>query len=130
MVNPARPFGLRCSDVVVLARLTALWKIAQLITGTEIESTAEIGLPEPNYRGRFAHMVPTARFGQRQTRAFFKASTLDTPLIMADPAALDLARKQCELQLDALSSGGRLVRSVRRLCGTATGLSVPRSGAR
>ena len=34
---------------------------------------------------------------------------------MADAVALELARKQCDQQLDALSSGGRLVRSVRRL---------------
>ena len=60
-------------------------------------------------------MIPRVRYGQAQTRAFIKTSALDTPLVMADAAALDLARRQCELQLDALSSGGRLVRSVRRL---------------
>jgi AraC-like DNA-binding protein len=102
-------------DVVILARLTGMWRIAQLISGKEFESTAEIGFPEPKYYGRFAHMVPPRKFGQRQTRAFFKASSLDAPLVMADASALDLARKQCDLQLEALSSGGRLVRSVRRL---------------
>jgi AraC-like DNA-binding protein len=102
-------------DVVILARLTGMWRIAQLLTGKEFEANAEIGFPEPKYNGRFAHMVPPRRFGHRQTRAFFNSSALDTPLVMADAAALDLARKQCELQLEALSSGGRLVRSVRRL---------------
>jgi AraC-like DNA-binding protein len=102
-------------DVVVLARLTGLWRIAQVITGKELEATAEIGFPEPSYNARFAHLVPKTRFGQRQTRAFLKASALDAPLVMADPVALELARRQCEQQLDALSSGGRLVRSVKRL---------------
>jgi AraC-like DNA-binding protein len=102
-------------DVVILARLTGLWRIAQVITGKELEATSEIGFPEPPYHARFAHMVPKVRFGYRQTRAFIKASALDTPLVMADPVALELARKQCEQQLDALSSGGRLVRSVKRL---------------
>ena len=102
-------------DVVILARLTGLWRIAQLITGKDLEATAEIAFPEPKYHARFAHMVPTTKFGQKQTRAFLKASALDTPLLMADATALEIARKQCELQLDALSSGGRLVRSVQRL---------------
>ena len=102
-------------DVVVLARLTGLWRIAQVITGKDLEASAEIAFPEPSYHSRFTHLVPKTRFGARQTRAFLKASALDTPLVMADPVALDLARKQCDQQLDALSSGGRLVRSVRRL---------------
>jgi AraC-like DNA-binding protein len=34
---------------------------------------------------------------------------------MADPAALQLARRQCERQLDAVSASGRLVKTVRRL---------------
>ncbi len=102
-------------DVVVLARLTGLWRIAQLITGRELEARAEIAFPEPRYHARFAHMLPNVRYGQGQTRAFLKTASLDTPLVMADEAALVLARKQCELQLEALSSGGRLVRSVRRL---------------
>ena len=102
-------------DVVVLARLTGLWRIAQVVTGRDLEASSEVAFPEPRYHTRFAHMIPRIRFGQAQTRAFVKTSALDTPLVMADSAALDLARKQCELQLDALSSGGRLVRSVRRL---------------
>jgi AraC-like DNA-binding protein len=102
-------------DVVVLARLTGLWRMAQLITGQDLEAKAEIGFPEPRYHARFAHMVPGLRFGQAQTRAFLKTSSLQTPLVMADPAALVLARNQCDQQLEALSSGGRLVRSVRRL---------------
>ena len=102
-------------DVVILARLTGMWRIAQLISGKDFESNTEIGFPEPKYYGRFAHMVPPRKFGQRQTRVFFKASAMDAPLVMADASALDLARKQCDLQMEALSSGGRLVRSVRRL---------------
>jgi len=102
-------------DVVLLARLTGLWRLGQIITGQDVRTSAEIAFPEPKYYARFAHMVPHTKFGQRQTRAFLKASALDTPLLMADDAALEIARRQCDMQLDALSSGGRLVRSVRRL---------------
>ena len=102
-------------DVIVLARLTGLWRMAQLITGKDLDTNAEIALAEPRYHGRFAHMIPQVRYGQGQTRAFLKTADLQAPLVMADDDALILARQQCELQLEALSSGGRLVRSVRRL---------------
>jgi AraC-like DNA-binding protein len=102
-------------DVVVLARLTGLWKIAQLVTGRQFEARAEIGFPEPRYHARFAHLVPQITYGARVTRALLKTETLDLPMLMADPAALRLARRECERQLEAVSAGGRLVKTVRRL---------------
>ena len=102
-------------DVVVLARLTGLWKIAQLVTGRQFEARAEIGFPEPRYHARFAHLVPRVVYGARVTRALLDTETLDLPLLMADPAALRLARRECERQLEAVSAGGRLVKTVRRL---------------
>ena len=102
-------------DVVVLARLTGLWKIAQLITGRQFEARAEIGFPEPRYHARFAHLVPHVVYGARVTRALLDTETLDLPLLMADPVGLRLARRECERQLEAVSAGGRLVKTVRRL---------------
>jgi AraC-like DNA-binding protein len=102
-------------DVVLLAHLTGLLRIAQLFTGRDLEATAEIAFQKPPYHTRFAHLLPHVRYGQGQTRALIKTTALDTPLVMADASAFDLARKECELQLGTLTGGGSLVRSVRRL---------------
>ncbi|HEX3771512.1 MAG TPA: AraC family transcriptional regulator [Polyangiaceae bacterium] len=102
-------------DVVVLARLAGLWKTAQVVTGRPFDAKAEIAFPEPQYHARFAHLFPSMRYGARVTRAFLDAGSLDLPLVMADPAALQLARRQCERQLETVSASGRLVTTVRRL---------------
>jgi len=102
-------------DVVVIARLAGLWSMALALTGQDLNGTAEMAIPEPPYHSRFAHLVPPARYEQPTTRIVMRAQALDVPLIMADPAALRLAREQCEQALEVLSSGGRLVRTVRRL---------------
>jgi AraC-like DNA-binding protein len=102
-------------DVVLHARLCGLWKVAPLITGRAFDARAEIAIPEPAYHARFVHLLPPATYGARVTRAIFKAEALDLPLLMADPAALRLARRQCERQLEAVGAAGRLVKTVRRL---------------
>jgi AraC-like DNA-binding protein len=102
-------------DVVVISRLAGLWRMAQALTGQDLNGTAEMAIPEPPYHARFAHLVPPARYEQPTNRIVMRAQALEVPLIMADPAALRLAREQCEQALEALSSGGRLVRTVRRL---------------
>src|SRR6185312_14893732 len=102
-------------DVVLIARLTGLWQTAQLVTGRPFAARAEAAIPEPAYYPRFAHLVPQVTFGMPTTRAVFRADQLDTPLIMADPAALRIARKQCEAEMASLAPGARLVRTVRRL---------------
>jgi AraC-like DNA-binding protein len=102
-------------DVVVIARLAGLWRMAQALTGQDLKGTAEMAIPEPPYHSRFAHLVPPARYEQPTNRIVMRAQALEVPLIMADPVALRLAREQCEQALAALSSGGRLVRTVRRL---------------
>jgi AraC-like DNA-binding protein len=102
-------------DVVILARLAALWSIGFALTGEDLKGTAEVTIAEPPYHARFAHLVPPLRYGQPTNRIVMKAEALDVPLIMADPVALRLARERCERTLDSLSSGGRLVRTVRQL---------------
>ncbi len=100
-------------DVVAIARLTGLWRIAEAITGRSLEATAEVAFPEPPYHARFARLVPPFRFGQPTTRALMPAEVLDYPLVMANPIALRLANEQCARELQALGSGGRFVRTVR-----------------
>jgi AraC-like DNA-binding protein len=102
-------------DVVVVARLTGLWHTARTISGRDLSVTADVAFPEPAYHRRFAHLLPPTRFERPHNRAYFKASDLDVPLLMADKAALALARTQCETELASLSTGGRLVGTIRRL---------------
>ena len=102
-------------DVIVLARLAALWTIAMSLTGEDLKGTAEVAIPEPPYHARFEHLVPPLTYGRPTNRIVLRAEALDVPLIMADPVALRLAREHCEKALDSISSGGRLVRTVRQL---------------
>ena len=107
-------FG-RVRDVVTVARLIGLWRIAEALTGRALGATADAAIPEPAYHGRFAHLVPEIRYGQPTTRALMRAEVLGYPLITADPVAQRLASEQCKRELLALSAGGRLVRAVRDL---------------
>jgi AraC-like DNA-binding protein len=118
-------------DVIVIARLTGLWHIAQTITGRDLPATAEVALQEPSYHSRFAHLVPPVRYGADRTRAWFATDLLETPLLMADAAGLRLARRECERELDALATRGRLVAAVRSALWKPSGaLRSPREVAR
>jgi AraC-like DNA-binding protein len=100
-------------DVVTYARLIGLWRIAEAITGRNVNVSAEIAFPEPPYHERFAHSTPPVRYGQPTTRALMKTEVLSYPLVLADPVATRFAIEQCTKQLTALAAGGRLVRKVR-----------------
>ena len=102
-------------DVIVIARIAALWTIAIALTGEDLKGTAEMAIPQPAYHARFEHLVPHATYGRPTHRIVMRAEALDVPLIMADPVALRVAREHCEKALDSISSGGRLVRTVRQL---------------
>jgi AraC-like DNA-binding protein len=102
-------------DVVTISRLAGLWRIALALTGRDLRGTAELAFPEPSYHARFAHLMPPTRYGQPSNQIVLSSRALDVPLIMADPAALRLAREQCDRALDELSSGGRIIGRVRRL---------------
>ena len=68
-------------DVLTVARLTGLWRMAQMMTGRDLEATAEIAYPEPSYHGRFAHsMLPPVRYDRPVTRAILRREALDFPL--------------------------------------------------
>jgi AraC-like DNA-binding protein len=103
------------NDVVTVARLTGFWRIAETVTGRSLHASAEVAFPEPPYFPRFARLVPPTRFGQPTTRALMPAEVLGYPLIMASTVALRLANEQCERELQALSSGGPFVETVRNL---------------
>ncbi len=102
-------------DVLTMARLVGLWRMAEMMTGRDIEGTAEIGYPEPSYHARFAHMLPRVRYDRPVTRAILRTEILEFPLVDANPISLRIATEQCRRDLHAMSSGGRLIRTVRSL---------------
>jgi AraC-like DNA-binding protein len=112
--DEAADFG-SARDAIIIACLAGLWRIASTITGRDLNGVAELAFPEPAYHARFAHLVPETVYGQRMHRIVLKEEALDVPLIMADPAALRLARIQCEAAIDSLGPTRVLADRVRRL---------------
>jgi AraC-like DNA-binding protein len=95
----------RARDVVVIALLVGLAQIGQTLTGQTLSGGVDLALPRPDYFARFAHLARgRVRFGQPESCLRFDAAALDVPLLNADPVALQLARAQCERDLDAVMS--------------------------
>ncbi|NUQ74283.1 MAG: AraC family transcriptional regulator [Polyangiaceae bacterium] len=95
------PLG-SAEDVIILCLLVGIRQIGDALTGRALEGFADVRFPEPEYAKRFqSRMGGRLRFGQPAHRLVFDASVLNLPLVMADPAALRLAREQCERELDA-----------------------------
>jgi AraC-like DNA-binding protein len=61
------------------------------------------------------------RYDQPANELDFDAAVLDWPLTTADPAALQLAREQCERALEALGFDGGIVARVRPLISRSGG---------
>lgn len=101
-------------DIGLLSLLVGLSTIATALTGEKIKGSAEVALPEPPYYPRFAHLLSNVRFDQPKTRLLFDARALDLPLVAPDPAGLQLARRQCERELEALGFDGDILGRVRR----------------
>jgi AraC-like DNA-binding protein len=104
------------SDIATLTLVVGLWHLGTALTGRDFDGVAELAIPKPSYYPRFAHLLKRVRFGQPATRLVFDAAMLDVPLAMADPAALRLARAECERALEALGFdkqiGGRVRRAI------------------
>ena len=108
-------------DVVLLAVLVGVWRIGCTLTGRELEGHADVVFAEPSYFERFRPLGPRVSFGAAQNRLVFDAALLDYPLVSADPAALQLAREQCERALEMLGFDGRIVARVRAVLPKAGG---------
>lgn len=95
----------RARDVVLISLLVGLGRIGQTLTGQTLQGGVDLALPRPDYFARFAHLAGgRVRFDQPENRLRFDATVLDLPLLHADPVALQLARAQCERDLDAVMS--------------------------
>jgi AraC-like DNA-binding protein len=103
-------------DAIVIAFLVGLWKIGNTITGQELPGSIDFAFAEPDYFARFASLLGgRARFSRPANRLTFDAASLDLPLLQADPAALRLARDQCERELEELGRRGGLLAQVEAL---------------
>jgi AraC-like DNA-binding protein len=101
-------------DVALISLIFGMRQMGGMLTGRNIDSDAELIIPEPAYFPRFKHLMPRARFGQPVSRVVFDAANLDLPLLQADRTALELTRSQCERALNALGYRGYFVDRVRR----------------
>lgn len=103
-------------DAIVIALLVGLWKVGCSITGQELPGFIDFAFEEPPYFRRFEALMPgRARFSRPHNRLVFDAQLLDLPLVQADPAALKLAREQCERELEELQRRGGLPARVEAL---------------
>jgi AraC-like DNA-binding protein len=103
-------------DVIVISFLVGLSRIGNTITGQELHGSADFAFAEPAYFRGFEALLPgRVRFSRPAHRLTFDAALLDLPLVQSDPAALSLAREQCERELDELRRRGGLVARVDSL---------------
>jgi AraC-like DNA-binding protein len=103
-------------DAIIISFVVGLWKLGNTITGQELSGSAEFAFPEPEYFRRFESLLPgRVRFSRPTNRLAFDAALLGLPLVQSDPAALRLAREQCERELDELRRRGGLIARVSAL---------------
>ncbi len=106
-------------EFAVITLLVGIARIAREATGGEVQGLAECAFPEPAYAARVLERSGKERatmlFDRPSHRLVFPASTLDLPIVTADPVATQLARAQCDRELAALTEGGSLVGRVRAL---------------
>jgi AraC-like DNA-binding protein len=103
-------------EALIIAFVVGLWRIGCSITGRELDGRVDFAFPKPHYFGRFATLAPgRVLFSMPAHRLLFDSYLLDLPLVQSDPAALRLAREQCERELDALRQRGGLIALVQSL---------------
>ncbi|MDB4974850.1 MAG: Transcriptional regulator, AraC family [Myxococcaceae bacterium] len=103
-------------QVIISTLMIGIWQMGNALTGHQLGGEAAVTFPEPADYARFKHLLSSpVLFDQPDNRLTFTTSLLDLPLLLADPAAQQLAREQCERDLDALASTRSLVDRVRRL---------------
>jgi len=106
-------------EFAVLTLLVGIARIARDATGSDVRGVAECAFPAPDYAARVLERVGSKRtsmlFDRPSHRLVFPASTLDLPIVTADPVATQLARTQCDRELAALTEGGSFVGKVRAL---------------
>lgn len=119
-VHEEADFG-TARDAIVLAILVGIWQTACGLTGRELKMQMDLAFPEPPYFGHFAHALPKARFGAPDNQLAGTTRGFDLPLTLADPAAVLLAREQCDRLAQSLGLDGRVGPRVSSLLSTREG---------
>ncbi len=110
--NPDYPLG----ESIVTGLMIGFAKMGEAVTNRPLLGRADVRFAEPDYYARFRSLLPgEVHFGQAYNRLVFPRAYLDLPLIMADPVATQLAREQCERELQTLGQGQGLRLQVRQL---------------
>lgn len=97
-------------DSILLMLSVGLWQIGQELTGQVLTGAVEYPFPKPAYAAQFDNLSFSIGWSAPRTCLRFDGALLDTPLSMANPVALHLAREQCERALDALDAQGLTAR--------------------
>jgi AraC-like DNA-binding protein len=115
----------RAREAILFALAVGVWQIGNRLTGQPLVGSAQFAFPAPDYLSRFGELVPVqVRFSQPDTRLSFARELLALPLVMHDPAALELARRQCEQELAAIRGEDGVVGQLRALLRAGDGLSL------
>ena len=105
-------------DFVLCGVLTGIWQSARALTGCTPTGTIEMAIAEPPYFRDLARVAPPMRFGRPSTRYVFEAARLDAPVLMADRAAMQLARQECARSLGDLGFTEDTIDRLRRTLAT------------
>jgi AraC-like DNA-binding protein len=101
-------------EPLIFALLVGLRQIGNTLTGRLLEGTVDVAFPRPDYFAACSRVLPgRVRFDRPEHRLVFPVAYLDVPIQMSDPGALELARRQCEAELDALGRESDFVARVR-----------------
>jgi AraC-like DNA-binding protein len=101
-------------EFVLVTLAVGFTRMAQALLGKAVEGHAELRIPEPSYFEEIRHMIPgTVRFDATTNRLVFARSILDEPIVTANPAAMNLAREQCERELAEMSRKHTYAQRVR-----------------
>ncbi|MDI1449091.1 AraC family transcriptional regulator [Polyangium sp. 6x1] len=109
------PLG-EAREFILIALMVGIARIGRDITKQELVGDAYLAFEKPPYFTRFSQIAPgRIHFGEPSNRIVFASSVLDLPLDMADPVAMQLAREQCEREMQALGRDDRTAARVREL---------------
>lgn len=124
VIEERAPLG-EARDAILIALVVGLWQVGNAMTGRNLTGSVDFAFPQPSYFGPFAAgLAATVRFDRPDNRMMFAAEVLDLPLAMADPGALELARRECERELDEVTGASGVVGQVRELIAGAVGRTI------
>ncbi|MET0287399.1 MAG: AraC family transcriptional regulator ligand-binding domain-containing protein [Polyangiales bacterium] len=90
-------------ELIVSALLIGIWQIGNALTGRLLEGEGAVTFAQPPAFDRFRELISVPlHFNGDEHRLTFASSIMKYPLLMADPAAQQLAREQLERELDSI----------------------------